>query len=468
MLQSDAAWWGAMTLLLLCLGLAWANGLRGVDNASAAVAAARADEAVRLERLVQALSRMEAGQQPIPAQSYRDPGNALAVARGQAATVMALPPAPLAALGAGLGDLYPPFFAVKAGSKDRFLFDEDIANPGHLLSGSFDVVFVVVYLLPLVLLALSHDLLSAEREQGTWPLVCATPRSPWRVLLFKASLRAGVPMVVGLVALASGALATATAPIDSEGWWSLAALVLLVLMWCLFWLAWSLWVNSWGRSSSFNAATLVVSWLLLLWGLPALVNAVAASQHPSPSRADVVLAVRQATVDTQRHSEAAQLRWLQDHPQDTQGALRLRQEANLALLHAADNDADERLREHDHQTHLQRALSDRLSWWIPSMRIYPAMWDLAGAGHARWDAFLGQVHTFHGQWQDHFVAYARKEQRLKAADYAQFPRPAQERIPVWQPDALMTLWQALLVLAVQSGVLLALARRRVLCGLDGR
>ncbi len=81
-----------------------------------------------------------------------------------------LPDAPLAIAAVGLSDLYPHAFKVSAGSKDSFLFVDEIANPAHLLSGSFDLAFVIVYLYPLLLLALCYNVLSGEQEQGTLAL----------------------------------------------------------------------------------------------------------------------------------------------------------------------------------------------------------------------------------------------------------------------------------------------------------
>ncbi|NIP70531.1 MAG: ABC transporter permease subunit, partial [Planctomycetales bacterium] len=43
----------------------------------------------------------------------------------------------------------------------------------NLAAGSFDVAFVLIFVLPIFIVALTFDLLSKEKEQGTLALVLA-------------------------------------------------------------------------------------------------------------------------------------------------------------------------------------------------------------------------------------------------------------------------------------------------------
>ena len=63
--------------------------------------------------------------------------------------------------------------------------------------GRFDLAFVVVYLLPLLVLALSFNVLSEEREQGTLALTLSQPVSARGVVAAKLAFRA--LLVVGMV-----------------------------------------------------------------------------------------------------------------------------------------------------------------------------------------------------------------------------------------------------------------------------
>jgi ABC-2 type transport system permease protein len=67
----------------------------------------------------------------------------------------------------GQSDRYPYLVKLnidaKAGFADAYETVETV-NPRKLLLGTFDTAFVIVYLLPLFVLALSHDLLASEFE----------------------------------------------------------------------------------------------------------------------------------------------------------------------------------------------------------------------------------------------------------------------------------------------------------------
>jgi ABC-2 type transport system permease protein len=65
----------------------------------------------------------------------------------------AMRPAATGALAIGQSDLYPYYFKISTNSKETFANNDEIENPVHLLAGRFDLAFVIVYLLPLVILA---------------------------------------------------------------------------------------------------------------------------------------------------------------------------------------------------------------------------------------------------------------------------------------------------------------------------
>jgi ABC-2 type transport system permease protein len=92
-----------------------------------------------------------------------------------------LPPLSLAPLGSDQGELYPATYkyrwsdddfvpslpTTEARSLGGLLPERPVDNPLKWLLGRFDLGFVVVYLYPLVILALSFNLLAAERESGS-------------------------------------------------------------------------------------------------------------------------------------------------------------------------------------------------------------------------------------------------------------------------------------------------------------
>src|SRR5690349_1982892 len=78
-----------------------------------------------------------------------------------------LPPAPLSALAIGQGDVYPNYIKVTARSLDALVSGDQIEHPLAVASGQFDAAFVVLFLYPLLIFAISFDLTATERDQGT-------------------------------------------------------------------------------------------------------------------------------------------------------------------------------------------------------------------------------------------------------------------------------------------------------------
>ena len=124
-------------------------------------------------------------------------------------------PGPLAALAVGQGDLYPYYFKMTNRSKQTFINNDEIENPTNLLAGRFDLGFVTVFLFPLLILAMSYNLISAEREQGTLAMALAQPVRLRTLAMGKAAFRAAVVLTLA-IGLAKGIIDAAGLPALDE------------------------------------------------------------------------------------------------------------------------------------------------------------------------------------------------------------------------------------------------------------
>lgn len=315
LVRSDLGWLATLAALIFCIVYALLSGSKLTDERARGIEADRADEAQRLSTLTKTLAQIESGAIQPPAEPFRDPRNPIYVGRGQGAATAFLPNAPLAVVASGLSDLYPPAFKVSASSKDSFLFVDEIANPTRLLSGGFDLAFVIVYLYPLLLLALSYNILSGEREQGTLALTAASSASLATVLAGKLIVRTGLVVAVALGSVWLGLIISgAFASGGSAGWIGLGLLTLAVVVYGAFWITLALWVNSFRRDSAFNAVALTMTWAVLVLAAPAAMNASAQWLYPSPARAEMLQAVREAAIDVERDRAASEALYLAEHP----------------------------------------------------------------------------------------------------------------------------------------------------------
>lgn len=431
MMRRDGAVWFALLILAGVALFALAMGTARIAAQQAAIAAARADETQRLSKLQKTLAQLQQGDaqgKPAPdPPPFRDPRNAAFMGGGPAATVAALAPAPLGLVATGQSDLLPPAVRVTTGSKDSFLFADEIDNPANLMSGATDLAFVVVFVYPLVVLAMAFNLLAGEREQGTLAMTLAmtlaSARRPSAALAGKLAARVAAPIAVTLLAVAAGVgIFSGWERLASPGF---AVLLVVVLLYGLFWAALAAAVDGLGRSSAFNALTLIGAWVAITMILPAEINSLAAFAHPAPSRTDMVLAARAASIDADRARDASLARYADEHgggkPAGGGGAqeMTLRR---LATQEAAFQRVETIVAEHDAQLARQRDMAERLGYLSPAYLTYQALADIAGAGETRYRAFLDRIRAFHVDWRAFFLSRAKAGASLTAQDYAAMPK----------------------------------------------
>ena len=413
LLAADPALRIALVVFAVLFIYALANGMAWERFQARTVEAAQAGNAERVHGLEQELADIANGGQP--ASPFRDPRapNVLGGARGAHTAV--LEPGPLAALAVGQSDLLPYYYDVSIYTNESsFQQNGEVENPLNLMVGRFDLAFVTVYLLPLLVLALSFNVLSEEREQGTLALTLSQPVSARDVVGAKLAFRA--LLVVGLAAGVSLLGILATGGFGSSG---------RVLLWCatvtlyaLFWFALAAWVNGLQRSSAWNATVLVGAWLVLVVVLPAAINIAAGLLHPLPSRVEMITAQREASNDAVNRRSELLARYLEDHPEMASGVVA--DEPGLgALAWAATDAVNGRLEEvtavHDARRAEQLALVRRYRFVSPALLAQEVLIEAAGTGDARFARFQSQVRDFAEQWRQFFVPAILADERMTAA-----------------------------------------------------
>ncbi len=413
LLAADRALRIVLAIFAVLFVYALANGMAWERFQARTAEAARTGNAERVRGLERELADIANGGRP--SSPFRDPRapNVLGGARGAHTAV--LEPGPLAALAVGQSDLLPYYYDVSIYTNESsFEQNGEVENPLNLMVGRFDLAFVAVYLLPLLVLALSFNVLSEEREQGTLALTLSQPVSARDVVGAKLAFRA--LLVVGLAAGVSLLGILASGGFGSSG---------RVLLWCatvtlyaLFWFALAAWVNSLRRSSAWNATVLVGAWLVLVVVLPAAINIAAGLLHPLPSRVEMITAQREASNDAVNRRSELLARYLEDHPEMASGVVA--EEPGLgALAWAATDAVNRRLEEvtavHDARRADQLALVRRYGFLSPALLAQEVLLDAAGTGDARFARFRSQVRAFAEQWRQFFVPAILADERMTAA-----------------------------------------------------
>lgn len=192
------------------------------------------------------------------------------------------------ALATGLRDVHPTARHVRLLGLVPQLYQGEIENPRLRLAGRFDFGFVVVFLLPLVIIALGYDARSRDEDLGTESLLAAQPAPHSRLLALRLGLRAGLVLAASLALLAL-AIGWVGIPLDAR----LAAFTAALIGYVLAWFLGLFLVVSLGRSSPFNALALVGGWIVACILLPATLELSLTRLAPVRGGVELVLAQRQ-------------------------------------------------------------------------------------------------------------------------------------------------------------------------------
>ena len=153
----------------------------------------------------------------------------------------------------------------------------EFLNPFFQLLGNLDFSFVLIYLFPLIIIALCFNIWSEEKESGRWSLLSIQSEHPKSVILSKLLLRLVIVLFLFLLLLFT-AIFYLQLPADHI----LLSIAGISILYICFWFSLSWWVISLGKSSKQNAIILLSSWILLTTVLPALTNSIVSYQYPIP------------------------------------------------------------------------------------------------------------------------------------------------------------------------------------------
>ena len=211
--------------------------------------------------------------------------------------------------GRGQSDVYPGYLKVTARILDAVVTGDQIEHPLAVASGHFDAAFVVLFLYPLLIFAVSFDLTATERDRGTLRMVLAQPVRLGDVVAGKMIARAlmlALPVVLIPVVVTVCAdwrrLRPAAALDDDRA--------------CIrsIWHGIALWINSRGWNAAANALVLAGIWLIFAIVGPASINLLIAIRYPMPSRVEAAVQARAATQEATVQGSRQLGQFLQDHP----------------------------------------------------------------------------------------------------------------------------------------------------------
>jgi ABC-2 type transport system permease protein len=396
------------------------------------------------------------------------PTQALYVAAWLPVKVVAFSP-PRAALAVGESDLHTQAYEIPIWDRAPRPIVEPTNSPVSAASWRLDLAFLFIYVLPLLLLALSFDLTSYERDEGLIPLVLAQPVSFRTWLFLKLSVRAGV----GLLAIV---LATSAAWIALDRGlahlWPLVTWAAAAGLYGSAWLLMAAAVNARGAGVERSAAGLAALWLALIVVMPAVCQTFATVASPIPSRASFAHAHRGMLLEedqsfdrlSKQDRERLAHEFLDSHTElrdavgggDSYGFYSLarlawhdRLRPRWAELNATVARPSRR----------QEALASWLRFASPASLLYEIVTEIAGTSRSRYRDVLAQAEAFEARYKAFLWPRIVGEHVFTTAEFDAIPRftyvePAWSAVSVRlvAPFAGLVVWVALL------GLVASLAR----------
>ena len=373
-----------------------------------------------------------------------------------------LPPAPLAEFAVGAGMLLPHSAAITPWKNTANLFTNyQFANPTLLRYGTIDMSFVIVILLPLVMIAVSFDILAADRSTKRLQSILSQSIGPGQVMWTRLVFRNGVVLVAVLlpvlaVALAGGGFPPSTDRLARFAIWLIAAGVYAV-----FWLAVIAFVATRVRRAETVAATLVTVWGLLTLAIPAVAGTVGEAAFPTPSRLAYLSAMRSAQADANREVDRLTAGFLLDHPELTVGDESVPAYYRAAYL--ANREVETRtstiLEQYERALEGRRQFIGWLQYLSPAIVAQNALSAAAGADADRYYRFQKEARGALRDLSALVGPAVVARQRITLADFDRYRPYAFEETPT--PDLAGRLSAPVGFLVLLSAFLLWCARARL-------
>lgn len=330
------------------------------------------------------------------------------------------PPSDLAFAALGSRDIAPAMLRVRPLALEGQIYENEAANPELALPGRFDLAFVAVYLAPLVLIALLHDLWSGEREAGRLFALQAIPAARRRLWAPRVVVRAGGVLLALLLPFAVGALLSGTTLPRALGF---AGLLLLV---CAFWTLVALLVARRTASSAVNAASLAALWFGLTLVAPAAASLAINAAVPVPDGAAMARDNREEVQGGwDKPKDATMARFVAVYPEFADRAAvpqTFTWKWYFAFQHLGDLHVAAQSRAYRDGIARRAELARTAGWLLPPAGLAQAMAAMAGTDVTAQLAYQQRIRAYHRTLREFYYDYLFNDKPFGAADLALVPR----------------------------------------------
>lgn len=328
-------------------------------------------------------------------------------------------PSDLAFAALGQRDGAPYVLRVRALALEGQIHESENYNAEMALPGRFDWAFVLIYLAPLFLIVLLHDLKSGEREAGRLTLLGVMARSERNLWAWRIAIRSGLIFTSLILPFAIGAV------LSGSGIGAFAVIG-LAAAYVLFWTLVCLLISRVRLGSVANAASLAAIWLVVTLVLPGLALLAINSAVPIRQGVELTLAQREAVHGGwDRPKDATMQTFFQHHPEwrataPIEGGFHWKW--YYAFQHLGDLSVGEQIRCYRAGLEARDAWTRRVGFSLPPVGVQVAIHRLARTDLHAQLAYQDRIRAFHERLRRFYYPYIFNDRRFGIDDFEKAPR----------------------------------------------
>lgn len=346
----------------------------------------------------------------------------LGAVRG-AGTYAILTPSPLSVVSTGQSDIFPFYTKIALDNNNAGDDNDNFENPFNIAQGEFDLAFVFVFILPLLVIVFGYNLLSVEREQGTLLLIKSMPIRINVWLLNKIIFRFLFLLLICVVFLC---FSFVLFDISIQNF-DFLQMIISTSFYLLFWFLLCFLVNLLGKSSTTNATFLVGSWVFFVLLVPSIANILATNLYPVPSRTEFVTAQRDIQNEVEKQREKIVDEFYAKNPTFKKPKQEEKKWRDYWREGFVEKDFGQKklnaLQESFmKKTEAQRNFADNFQYFSPAILFQNALNSIAKTDTKTYLAFQKKVNDFEKKWSFYFKSKFDKDEKMKVKDFDNFPK----------------------------------------------
>lgn len=357
---------------------------------------------------------------------------------------------PISGLSIGQRDINPSIQQMTIRGIEAQRYDSELTNPSNLLMGNLDFSFVLIYLFPLFIIALTYNIISEEKENGTWRIIVIQSENLMKYILQQFMVRFG--MILCLLCLLLGiAIPFLGIPFDT----AFVTFSLLSVLYLIFWFVLTFVVTAFQKSSNYNAVFLFASWILLLIIIPSSINNYLVKNYPTPEAFEMTLKQRKGyhekwDMDKQKTMDA----FYAHYPQFSKYGLPEKEFSWLwyyAMQQVGDDEAAPSTVALKEKLVARNQLSTAIAQFIPSLHLQIQLNEIVHSGLTNQLLFLEAVSKQHEKLRLYFYPKIIENKMLDSVNWDE-----KSKISFFEDPSSSNLWQLFLPLLVLIMVLASL------------